>query len=508
LRPAKRGTFHHQEQEEEYDVPSIANLIETHGAELIPESEQYASPKGLFGVFVGAQMCFNLVVLGWLPIRFGLGFWSGECAIAIGLLLGCLLVGPFALLGSRLGTNSAVSSGAYFGNKGRLIGSSLTFFISLGFFALVIWTGADAITGGVARAFHVESGAVIKSGGYLVMGLGSIALAIYGHDKVAAAQRFVAIGLGVLFLLGFVAMLPQFDMNYAGGAYMLGSFWPTWFVAMTTALAVPVSYAPFSNDYARYISPDKHSAFSISLANGAGLYVGCMAVMTFGAFEGSIFDVKLGPIGGMIQGCPTWYLVPVILIGMVGPLTHGALCLYAPGLDLSSFFKRLSRAWVTLAVGLLGMIVVFLGAFVWDAVNAFIAFVTLFTVATTPWIVINLIGYFYQRAKRSKLEGPAARSYAGHGSYRRVADWDLRAVLAWLPAVVVGLLLSQTTLFTGIWSGIAGGIDVSVPAAAILGALIYGGALTIYPEDTALARENVSPGVTPAAVHSIRAVDM
>lgn len=466
--------------------------MESHGAEQIPTTERYASPKGLFGVFVGAQMCFNLVVLGWLPIRFGLGFWSGECAIATGLLLGCLLVGPFALLGSRMGTNSAVSSGAYFGTKGRLIGSLLTFFISLGFFALVIWTGADAITGGVARAFHAESGTIIKSFGYLVMGLGSISLAIYGHDKVAAAQKFVAIALGLLFLLGFIALLPQFNINYAGGSYVLGSFWPTWFMAMTTALAVPVSYAPFSNDYARYISPERHSAFSIGFANGAGLFVGCLAVMTFGAFEGSIFDVKLGPIGGMVQGCPTWYLVPVVLIGIVGPLTHGALCLYAPGLDLSSFFKRLSRAWVTLAVGMLGMIVVFLGAFVWDAVNAFIAFVTLFTVATTPWIVINLIGHFYQRARRLKFERPAEKSSAGQGSYRSVADWDLRAILAWLPAVVVGLLLSDTTLFTGIWSGIAGGIDVSVPAAAIIGALIYGGALAMYPEDVAVVQENVS----------------
>jgi purine-cytosine permease-like protein len=465
-------------------MSSIGNSIETNGADRIPESERHGSPKGLFGVFVGAQMCFNLVVLGWLPIRFGLSFWSGECAIAVGLFLGCLLVGPFALLGSSAGANSSVSSGAFFGANGRLIGSFLTFFISLGFFALVIWTGADAIIGGVTRAFHLESGAVIKSSGYLVMGLGSIGLAIYGHDKVAAAQKFVAIALGLLFLLGFAALMPQFDVNYSGGAYILGSFWSTWFMAVITALAVPVSYAPFSNDYARYISLNKHSAFGISFANGAGLFVGCLAVMTFGAFEGSIFNVKLGPIGGMVQGCPSWYLVPVILIGVVGPLSHGALCLYAPGLDLSSFSKRLSRVWVTLGVGLLGLVVVFLGAFVWDAVDAFIAFVTLFTVATTPWIVINVIGYFHRQQRWRSLKTPTKRSVE-RISKGLVAGWNLRAVLAWLPAVFVGLLLSRTTLFTGIWSGIAGGIDLSVPAAAVVGAMFYAAAITIFPEDPA-----------------------
>lgn len=460
----------------------IGNAMETRGADAIPESERHSSPIGLFGVFVGAQMCFNLVVLGWLPIRFGLGFWSGESAIAAGLLVGCLLVGPFALLGSRTGTNSAVSSSAFFGVNGRLIGSFLTFFISLGFFALVIWTGADAITGSAARAFHVEGSVIIKSCGYLVMGLGSIGIAIYGHDKVAAAQKFVAIALGLLFLLGFVALWPQFDVNYAGGAYVLGSFWPTWFMSMTTALAVPVSYAPFSNDYSRYISPNHNSAFSIGLANGAGLFVGCLAVMTFGAFEGSIFDVKLGPIGGMVAECPIWYLVPIMLIGIVGPLSHGALCLYAPGLDISSFVGRLSRAGITLCIGIVGIVIVFLGAFVWDAVNAFIAFVTLFTVATTPWIVINLIGHFYrQRHDRTyQLQSPP-RSVERAPRWP-VVRWNVRAVLAWVPAVIAGLLLSQTTLFTGIWSGIAGGIDVSVPAAALVGALIYGTALIIFPE--------------------------
>src|SRR4029079_8973710 len=171
--------------------------MEKHGADYIPESERHSAPKDLFGVFVGAQMCLNLVVLGWLPIRFGLGFLSAVSAIATGLLIGALFVGPFALLGARAGTNSTVSSGAYFGVLGRLVGTFITFFISIGFFALVIWTGGDAITGGIARLFHFESDNVTRALGYLIMGVASIAIAIYGHDKVASAQKFVAVAIGL-----------------------------------------------------------------------------------------------------------------------------------------------------------------------------------------------------------------------------------------------------------------------------------------------------------------------
>ena len=59
----------------------------------------------------------------------------------------------------------------------------------------------------------------------------------------------------------------------------------------------------------------------------------------------------------------------------------------------------MSRAVVTAFLGILGLVIVFLGAFVWDAVDAFVAFVTLFTVATTPWIVINTIGHFRRNGK-------------------------------------------------------------------------------------------------------------
>jgi purine-cytosine permease-like protein len=451
-----------------------------------PEAERLASPGGLFGILVGAQMCFNLVVLGWLPIRFGLGLPSSLSAIATGLLTGCLGAGPFALLGTRTGANSTVSSGAHFGLRGRLIGTAITFFIALGFFALVIWTGGDAITGGIVRAFHIKDTNLIRTIGYILTGVGATSIAIFGHDKVAATQKFVAVGIGLLFVMGFVALMPNFHIGYRGGNYILGSFWPTWFMSAATALAVPVSYTPFVNDYSRYISLKRYSRFAVSLASGGGLFVGCMAVMSFGVFEGSIFNVQLGPIRGLVEGCPPWYLFPIIIIGVVGPLSHGSLCLYAPGLDISTLFPTVSRRVVTLALGALGLVVVLLGAFVWNAVDAFIAFVTLFTVATTPWIVINMMGHFHRRGWYSSGELQLMKLSAHSSRYWFSGGWNLRAITAWVPAVAVGLLLSKTSLFTGAWYAIASGIDISVPVAAVTGGTVYAFLLVLLPEHSTL----------------------
>lgn len=460
-----------------------------------PEAQRYASPAGLFGILVGAQMCFNLVVLGWLPIRFGLGLPGALSAIAAGLLVGCLAAGPFALLGTHTGANSTVSSGAHFGLRGRWIGTAITFFTALGFFALVIWTGGDAITGVIVRVFHLRDTGMFRTVGYVLTCSGATFIAIFGHDKVAATQKFVAVGIGLLFVVGFAALAPRFHVDYRGGNYILGSFWPTWLMSAATALAVPVSYTPFLNDYSRYISSKRYSRFAVSLASGGGLFVGCMAVMSFGVFEGSIFNVQSGPVRGLVEGCPTWYLVPVLIIGVIGPLSHGSLCLYAPGLDIASLFPALSRRVVTLALGALGLIVVLLGAFVWNAVDAFVAFVTLFTVATTPWLMIILLGHFHRRGWYSSRDLQLSKRNASNSRYWFSGGWNLRALAAWVPAVVVGLLLSRTSLFTGAWYAVAGGIDISVPIAAVTGGAIYAFLLVLVPERSTLhGYQNEIPG--------------
>lgn len=460
--------------------------IEQHAADYVPEEERHSAPRKQAEVFIGAQMCFNLVILGWLPISFGLGWWSSASAIIVGLLIGVTLYGPYALFGPRTGTNGVVSSGAHFGVVGRLVGSLLLLCIALGFYALVIWAGGDAFVGAIQRLFDIDVGNGTRAVVYVAVGVASLLVATYGHDIVVAAQRFVVVVIGVLLLVGAIALWSKFDAGYQGGEYILGSFWSTWLLGVVTAIAVPISYGPFANDYSRYISLKKHSSRSIAIANGGGLFMGCWIVMTFGAYLGTMFEVKLGPVLGLISVSPMWFVVPVAVIGLLGALSHGSLCLYAPGIDIASLLPRLSRATTTAILGMIGIALVLLGAFVWDAVSAFSAFVVLFTICATPWMVINLMGYIARRGWYSPHDLQVLNRGQRGGLYWFTAGWNIRAMVAWVPAVVVGVLLSHTTVYTGPWANIAGGIDVSVPVAGVLGALIYRIALTAFPESPAV----------------------
>ena len=59
-------------------APHAAALgrIEETGVEHIPESERDSRPANLFAVFLGGNLAFSVIVFGWLPITFGLGWWS------------------------------------------------------------------------------------------------------------------------------------------------------------------------------------------------------------------------------------------------------------------------------------------------------------------------------------------------------------------------------------------------------------------------------------------------
>ena len=99
--------------------------IEETGIDFIPEAARDSRPANLAMVFFGGNLAFSVIVFGWLPITFGLSWWSTVSASALGLAIGTLVTAPLALMGTRTGTNNTVSSGAHFGVQGRLVGSGV-----------------------------------------------------------------------------------------------------------------------------------------------------------------------------------------------------------------------------------------------------------------------------------------------------------------------------------------------------------------------------------------------
>jgi purine-cytosine permease-like protein len=476
--------------------------IERRGVDYIPEEERHSSPRNLAAFCIGAQMCFNLFVLGWLPISFGLGWWSSITSITVGLAIGTALYAPMALFGPRTGTNTAVSSGAHFGVVGRLLGTVIAMFIGIGFFGLVVWSGGEALAGCVAKLFDVETGDGLLAAGYAVMGVICVGLAVYGHDKVVAAQKFVTVVVGGCIVIGAFALAGSFDA-VPGGHYLLGSFWSTWILGVITAASVPISYSPFVNDYTRYISRERFSDRNVVWTNGIAMFAGCWIVLVAGAYVGTMASVELGPIGALVEASPNWYLIPVLIVALVGGVAQGAVCIYGGSLTTSSSLPRLSRPPATLLLGLVGVAIVYLGAFAFDAISLVSAFVVILTIITAPWMVILIMGHIWRRGIYDPRDLQVFNAGLRGGRYWFTGGWNLRAFAAWIPAVLVGFLMAHTTEYTGPWADWANGIDISIPVAMVIAAVIYAIALRVFVEPPEVLGE--APASEPVHESSLAA---
>src|SRR5580698_10406502 len=114
--------------------------IEAAGVEYLPEDARDSRPRNIGAVFLGANLTWTNVVFGAFAILFGLSFWQTVSAMVVGTAIDTLAVLPTAIIGSKTGTNMTVSSGAFFGIRGRFIGSGLALLIALGFAAVTVWT--------------------------------------------------------------------------------------------------------------------------------------------------------------------------------------------------------------------------------------------------------------------------------------------------------------------------------------------------------------------------------
>ncbi len=469
--------------------------IEQHGIDTIPDADRHSSPKTIFQILLGAQLTYGVIVVGWLPIALGLGWWSSVSAIVLGLIIGSLVLAPMALLGPLSGTNGAVASGAFFGVVGRIIGSILSIFIAIGFYALTVWTGGQAIVAGLHRAFDTPDSNLYLGISYAVMAAVTVAIAILGHDYMAKANKFMIPTAGLILVIAIFVFWPKFDAGYVGGAYALGSFWATWGLVVTIGASLPISYAPFVNDWSRYISRAKARDRAIAIATGVGSFIGLGFALLIGAYISVTFADPATPfISGMISSSPSYFLVPLVLVGLFGTFGQGGLALYGTGLDFSSLFPALRRVWATVLLSAGGVVFIFVGTLVWNIIDSVSAFLLILTVFTTPWLIICVIGLWWRRRYIQPQDLQVFNRGERGGIYWFTGGLNLRAVAAWAAGSVIGFQFLYTTVYVGPWANAFGGIDASFPSAAIVSAITYVALLLIFPEPKSVFGPNNESG--------------
>lgn len=449
--------------------------IETRGIDIIPDVERKSKPRELFTVFFGPQFGYGNMLFGALAIAFGLGWWAAFAAITVGSLVGSLVFLAVTPVSPKTGTNTQVSSGAAFGVRGRLLGSGITWFIAVGFFIILVYTSGEAIIFTFNRWFGTSTSLTALSVAMIAVLIVTCLSAVLGHRTLERSDRVITILSIIVGIMIFIVFAGKFHVTH-GGQYLLGSFWPTWFLSATTAASLPISWGPFVGDYGRYI-PANASSRVVGAYGFAGIFLGCWLAMIAAAFAATAFVSEAGDfVPGFTAATPAWFLAPaLIVLGLGSNIASAGMSLYNAALDIGSWplFFRVKR-WQT-AIGLSA--IVFGLTYIFVVATNFLtnveSFVTIMIVTATPWMVIVGIDFLQRKGRYAPVELHTFAMPGERGRYWYSSGIRPIAFVAWAVGVGLGLLFSTTSLFTGALESSVQGVDLSWLMAAVGGGLVY-----------------------------------
>jgi purine-cytosine permease-like protein len=389
---------------------------------------------------------------------------------------------PMGLFGPRTGTNNAVSSGAHFGVRGRVLGSFLSLLTAIAFYSISVWVSGDAIVGAAVRLFGIADSDLLRGVIYAVLGALVIVVVVYGYQFMLLVNKVVVVANTVLILLGIVAYASLFDAGYESPGYALGSFWPTFVLSALVVMGNPVSFGAFLGDWSRYI-PAGTSTRSLLAATFLG-QLATLVPFLFGVGTATLVAGEADYVVALIQASPLWYAVLLIVVAFLGGMSTGVTSLYGTGLDFSSVFPRLNRVQASLVIGALAFVFILVGRLAFDLLASVNAFIGAIVICTTPWMVIMTIGYVVRRGYYSPDDVQVFNQGRTGGRYWFSDGVNWRGMAAWIPAAVAGLLFANyPPLIEGPFrNAVAGGIDVSLPVSLGLAAVVYLALLFAFPE--------------------------
>ena len=457
--------------------------VEQHGIDTIPPEHRHSTPFDLFRIQFGGANTFATVILGTFPILLGLSLWQALAATVVGVLVGALFLMPMGLFGPLTGTNNAVSSGAHFGVRGRVVGSFLSLLTAIAFYSISVWVSGDAVVGAMIRLFGISDSDLLRGVVYAILGALVIVVVVYGYMFMLLVNKIVVVGNTVMILLGVLAYSGQIDLSYNPGpdAYALGSFWPTFVLSALIVMGNPISFGAFLGDWTRYI-PERTKPSSLMLATLAA-QTATLVPFFFGVLTATLVAGESDYIVALINASPLWYAVLLIGVAFLGGLSTGITSLYGTGLDFSSVFPRFSRVQASLFIGAFAFLFILLGRLAFDLIDSVNAFIGAIVICTTPWMVIMTLGYFVRRAHYNAADLQVFNPGLRGGPYWFDNGVNWRGMAAWIPAAVAGLLFANyPPLIEGPFRNAAGGVDISLPVAIGLAGVLYLAMLFLAPE--------------------------
>src|SRR3954464_10592994 len=301
-------------------APTPRVAVETNGINVIAENERKGTPRQLFWPWFGANVSVFGLAYGSFLLGFGISFWQAVVAGTIGIVVSFLLCGLVAIAGKRGSAPTLVLSRAAFGVNGNRVPSVLSWVLTVGWETVLV-SLATLATATVFEQLGWSSGNATKVIALVVVAALVVAGGVLGFDLIMRMQVVITVVTGVLTVVylilvadhvdwGTVSALPSGSLEAVIGALVL---------AMT---GYGFGWVNAAADYSRYLPRSASTPGVVGWTTFGGALAPVLLLFAGLLLAGS--DQKLSaaigadPIGALGTILPTWFLVPFILVVVLG----------------------------------------------------------------------------------------------------------------------------------------------------------------------------------------------
>ena len=319
--------------------------IETNGINVITDAERKGHPRDLFWPWFAANISVLGLSYGAFLLAFGISFWQAVVVGVAGIIISFLLCGFIAIAGKRGSAPTMVLSRAAFGVRGNKLPTAISWLLTVGWETILMILAVLAI----ATVFgHLgwPSGTPTKIIALIVVVGLTIFGGVMGFDLIMRMQTAITIITGVLTVVFIILVVGKIHWSAVsalpGGSAqaLIGGL-----VFMMTGFGL--GWVNVAADYSRYL-PRRSSSAGVAGWTTFGGAVAPIVLLTFGLLlagssKALSTSIANDPIGALAVLLPTWFLIPFIIVAVLGLIGGAVLDIYSSGLALLSLGLRVPR---------------------------------------------------------------------------------------------------------------------------------------------------------------------
>jgi nucleobase:cation symporter-1, NCS1 family len=448
--------------------------IEQHGIDRIPDSERWARPRDLFGMWAGASVQVEYLIYGAILMTFGFTFAQALSIIVVGNL-SFLLLGLCSLQGPDSGTTVFGTNRAAFGPNGSRLIALFNWLTQIGFeveglilivgAALVLFEKAGYRIGSPAKAAFILAAVAVQ-----------FLMPFLGHATIVKVLRALIVPFVAIFavLLGFSVSHAQLAAVHHGASwqvYMAG-------LAFTIALS-GLGWTENGNDYSRYLPKDA-SKPAIVFWVFLGTAVPEILVMTLGAVVGTFIvgvgSTQVSAFAPFLheRAIPASFVVVFLVFAIAQLFCVNSLDMYSSGVTLQALGVPVKRYQAVAIDTVLSLVATFYAVFDSTFTHFLTDFVDLVIIWIAPWMAIYLVdwamrSFRYVPQELQRLD-PAGLYYRGDGVF-----WP--AIVAQVTGMAAAMSALAATFSVPSWANPitvhTGGADLSIFMGVGVAALVY-----------------------------------